>query len=103
MASMEERRTKLLAALREALAEDPLPHVVRTVADGFEAMGIRIGIGCIKQGDPTPMLENRIQSSDFAGMAASSLGNKFGAFLTMLAQPRTRRPPTACRPPQRRR
>lgn len=103
MSPMEERKAKLLEALREALAEDPLPHVVKTVADGFEAMGVRIGIGCIKQGFPTPLLENRIQSSDFAGVAASSLGNKLGAFLTTLAQPRMRRPPSACRPQPRRR
>jgi hypothetical protein len=103
MTPTEERRVKLLTALKEALAEDSLPYVVRTVADGFEAMGIRIGIGVIKQGDPTPMVENRIQSSDFAGMAASSLGHKLGAFLTTLSQPRPRRPGPACRPQPRRR
>lgn len=101
MSPIEERRARLLAALREALAEDPLPYVVRTVADGFEAMGIRISIGVLKQGDPTPLIENRIRSSDVAGIAASSLGHKLGAYLTTLAQSRVRRP--VCRPQQRRR
>lgn len=99
--SLEERRVKLLAALREALAEDPLPHVVNTVADGFEAMGMRIGLGVLKQGDPTLLVENRLQQSDLAGMAVSSLGRKIGAFLTTLTRPRTRRPPPTCRPQRR--
>jgi hypothetical protein len=93
---MEDRRRKLILALREALAADPLPYVVKAVADGFEAMNIRIGIGVLRQGDPTPLIESRIQQSDLAGVAVSGIGHKIGSFLTMLAQPRPRRPPPGC-------
>ena len=89
----DERRKNLLVALREALADDPLPAVIKTVADGFEGAGIRIAIAAIKTGDPNPLIENRIEQTDAIGFGLSQLGQRFGAMFTKLAQPRTRRPP----------
>lgn len=92
--SRNDRRQKALDTLRSMLEQDPLPSVVKTVADAFEAHGIHIVLAAVKQGDPTPLVENRIRQEDVAGIGVAMLGNKLGSFLTMSAKPRKRGPRT---------
>jgi hypothetical protein len=82
----------LIAELRGALADGPLPAVVNAVADAFEAEGIRITLAAVRQGNATPLVVNRIRQNDVAGAALSGLGQKLGAWLTMQVQPKNRGP-----------
>lgn len=75
----------------------PLPATIMEIADALEAIGVRCAIVAIREGDPTPLIENRIEQRDAVAVALATAGHKLGAWLTQ--KPKTEQKPPAVRKP----